>query len=126
MPNPRKTGSEAEDRAASYLQDKGFTIVTRRYKALRGEIDLIALDGETLVFVEVKFSRSRTRPAEEAIVDRKRSRLCLAAAQYLRTFEGPERQVRYDVIAIGPGGLKHTPEAFWPEGEFGDDGITGS
>lgn len=117
MANQRRIGLEAEDLAARYLQSKGFTLITRRYKAARGEIDLIALDGETLVFVEVKFTRSKSRPAEAAIGDLKRRRLCMAASQYLRSFEGPERLVRYDVIAIGPAGLKHTPEAFWPGGE---------
>lgn len=113
MRDARSLGTEAEDRAAAYLQDRGFTIITRRYRARGGEIDLIALDGETLVFVEVKLSRSRSRLPEAALHDTKWSRIRAAARQYLASL-AENREVRFDVVAIDPEGIRHTTDAnFW-------------
>lgn len=123
MREARELGVQGEDRAAAFLQEKGFTIVTRRFKAKHGEIDLVALDGETLVFVEVKLSRSPKRAPEEAVSDRKRQRLSLAATEYLARFADRERPVRYDVVAVGPNDIRHQPEAFWPDWRGEDDGM---
>lgn len=114
MPHPRSLGTVAEDRAARFLQDCGLTILTRRYKARHGEIDLVALDGETLVFVEVRFRRSLLEKPEASLNDRKRVRLTAAAVQYLADFVKEERPVRYDLVAIDPDGIRHHREAFWP------------
>ncbi|MBI5708376.1 MAG: YraN family protein [Armatimonadetes bacterium] len=111
---PRKAGSAAEDEAARFLQEQGFTIITRRFKARHGEIDLIALEGEVLVFVEVKSTVKAERSPEEAIGDRKRERLFAAAEEYLAGYEGPERPVRYDVVTVTPTGIRLHREAFWP------------
>lgn len=113
-PEPRKAGTAAEDEAASFLQGAGYTIITRRFKAKRGEIDLVALDGEVLVFVEVKSTVKAERSPEEAIGDRKRGRLFAAAQEYLLAYEGPERPVRYDVVTVSPTGIRLHREAFWP------------
>lgn len=106
MPNLRRLGSEAEDRAADYLIQEGFTIVTRRYKTRHGELDLIALEGETLVFVEVKFRRAKGYLPEEAIGRAKLAAICSAAQDYLRDME-ERRDYRFDVIAIDVSGLRH-------------------
>lgn len=111
---PRKAGSAAEDLAAQFLQQEGYTIITRRYNARRGEIDLIALEGEVLAFVEVKSTVRTERAPEEAIGDRKRERLFAAAEEYLAGYEGPERPVRYDVVTVTPTGIQLHREAFWP------------
>ena len=115
MPHVRRIGLEAEDRAASYLQARGFTILTRRYKAASGEIDLVALDGEVLVFVEVKLRKGRFFKPEEALGETKRSRILRASESYLAAYEGPDREVRFDVVAIDPDGVRHHKEAFWPQ-----------
>ncbi len=114
MSHPRRVGTKAEDRAADYLLAKGFTLLTRRFKGREGEIDVVALDGETLVFVEVKL---RTKPGavpEEAIDGKKLQRLFAACEEYLAAYEGPERPVRFDLVAIGPGGIRHVEDAFRP------------
>ena len=54
MPNKRSTGTQYEEVAAAYLRDKGYTILDRNFRDRSGEIDIIALCREALVFVEVK------------------------------------------------------------------------
>ncbi|AIE85079.1 YraN family protein [Fimbriimonas ginsengisoli] len=107
MPNLRSVGRLAEDRAADFLIQEGFTIVTRRYKARHGELDLIALEGDLLVFVEVKERRKAGYVPEESIGDAKRRSLFLAGQQYLADVEEPEREVRFDLITIDADGLRH-------------------
>ena len=65
MPVPRRLGSDAEDAAASYLLDLGYTLITRRAKTARGELDIVCLDGECLVFVEVKSRSGNWETPEE-------------------------------------------------------------
>ena len=113
MSAPRRQGSEAEDRAADFLLAQGYTIVTRRFKAKSGEIDLVALDGETLVFVEVKQRGEGYRP-EDSIGKKKISHLVAAAKEYVLVTEEQARAVRYDVVAIDPLGLRHHVDAFQP------------
>lgn len=114
MPNLRRVGQEAEDRAARYLLEQGYTIVTRRFKGVHGEIDLVALDGEVLVVVEVKFVRSSFRKAESGLDDRKVERLAAVTDEYLHKFSLHERRLRYDLIAIDADGLRHHVDAFRP------------
>ncbi len=108
----RRLGSEGEDRAAAYLLDKGYTVVARRVKTRSGEIDLVALDGEVLVLVEVKLRRTDYQKPEEAVGPTKVRRFDRAAAEYLHSVGGPERAVRYDLIAIDRDGLRHYENAF--------------
>lgn len=112
MPSARRLGSHEEDEAARYLAREGFTIVRRRAKMRSGEIDIVALDGETLVFVEVK---SRAGGDAEAAIDRaKAHRLALAAAEYVVANEVSDRPSRFDLIAISPEGFRHYRDIFRP------------
>lgn len=105
-------GLAGEKAAEAALLAKGMRILERRYRAEDGEIDLIALDGETLVFVEVK-----ARPGQSvgqglrAVTPSKRRRMTHAALRYLadHAVNGP---VRFDVIEITRDGLLHVPNAF--------------
>jgi len=105
MLGPRRLGSDAEDRAADYLVREGWSLVTRRYKGGAGEVDLIAMDGEVLVFVEVKY-REQDVPEMSVTADKGR-RLSAAASHYLRSVGEFEREIRFDVIAITPSELRH-------------------
>jgi putative endonuclease len=116
VPNLRRVGADAEDRAASALIAKGYTILKRRYTAAGGEIDLIAMKNDVLVFVEVRFRSTRGAEPEASVTERKRERLFRAARSYLASWEGPEVAVRYDLVAIDPDGLRHHEEAFRPYG----------
>ncbi len=107
-------GKEAEERACQLLRAKGFKIVARNWRWRGGEIDIIAKDGPTLVFVEV---RARTHeehgtPAE-TITAEKRLHLWQSARAYLSG--KPTVPVRFDVVALGPQGPVHIPNAFGEE-----------
>jgi putative endonuclease len=109
-----RRGKQAEDAAADYLISLGYTIVTRRYKVRLGELDVVALDGDTLVIVEVKERRAPDWIPEEGVDDRKIASLSAAVEQYLLQMGEPERVVRYDLIAIDRDGLRHHIDAFRP------------
>jgi len=116
----RASGKAAEEAAARYLGENGFDILERNWRCRSGELDLIALNGDTLVFVEVRSRRNPTRlgTAVEAITPRKCAQVRSVAHVYLSTKQHPLRQVRFDVVAVtfGPAGevaeLKHIPGAF--------------
>ncbi|WP_238357789.1 YraN family protein [Cohnella zeiphila] len=116
----RATGRAAEEAAARYLGENGFRILERNWRCRTGELDLIALDGETLVFVEVRSRRGSARfgTAIEAITPRKCAQVRSVAHIYLSTRNQLLRQVRFDVVAVtfGPSSevaeLKHIPGAF--------------
>lgn len=116
----RVLGSKGERVAARHLRRHGFRIITRGYRTTRGEIDLIARDGDILVFVEVKTRRSG-QPAE-AVTPAKEQRLTLAALQFLKRFRLLETRSRFDVVAIvwpdetqAPT-IEHIRNAFEPTG----------
>jgi len=112
------TGSKGEEIAATYLARKGYHILSRNYRCRYGEIDIVARDGETLVFVEVKAGRSKSFGAPETWVDRrKQEHLGNAAASYLEDHEIDNVDCRFDVVAIwlgrnGPR-VQHIENAFW-------------
>jgi putative endonuclease len=105
MNSRRLRGDEGEDRAADHLRQIGYTIITRNAHSRRGEIDIVALDGDLLVFVEVKHRRDGS--AAEAITPSKASRLRDAARDYLINVGEPDRSFRFDLIAVGPDTLDH-------------------
>jgi len=91
-----------EDAAAAFVERVGMTVVERNWRCAAGEIDIVALDGEDLVFVEVKTRRSeRAGSAEEAVSTTKQRRLARLADEYIRaTGTDSIAQVRFDVVAI--------------------------
>lgn len=100
----RLLGRDGEDRAARYLRSLDFRILERNYSTRQGEIDLIALDRDTIVFVEVKTRTSDAFGAPEQAVDlRKQSRMVKAALVYLKQKKLHQVACRFDVVAItGP------------------------
>jgi putative endonuclease len=96
-------GRRGEDLAHRYLRKLGFIIVARNYRLSSGdgEADLIAWEGETLVFVEVK-SRGTADfgPPERAIGEEKRTHLLRIAREYTRKTDTPWERVRFDVVTI--------------------------
>ena len=94
----RWLGDRGEREAARSLRRHGLRIIVRGYQTPRGEIDLIARDGDTLVFVEVK-TRRKGLPAE-AVTPEKQLRLTLAALQFLKEHRLLDQRVRFDVVAI--------------------------
>jgi putative endonuclease len=93
-------GAQAEDRALRFLLDHGLSLKERNYTCRLGEIDLILLEGATLVFVEVRMRSSRSfGGAAQSITTRKRRRLLAAARHYLsQQRETPA--CRFDAVLI--------------------------
>lgn len=110
-------GDRGENLAARYLRNKGYKIIVRNFRCELGEIDIVARDGQTLVFVEVK-SRSYDEPEpEDQVNDAKRHQLTKAAKVYLSRYGVPQPPARFDVVAvIWPAGrqpiIRHTEHAF--------------
>lgn len=98
---PRTPGQQGEDAAVIYLRRKGYKILDRNVRAGRNEIDIIARDKKTLVFVEV---RSRTADdgitPEDSIGPRKQEHVRRAARAYLNRLDDPYPDCRIDVIAV--------------------------
>ena len=114
--NGRNSGPTGEETACRFLRDRGYEIVTRNWRTARGEIDIVARDGATLVFVEVK-SRSRTGfgGPEAAVAPAKQRRLIAAARAFLGSTEC-ELAVRFDVVAILGGEPRLHRDAFQVDG----------
>jgi putative endonuclease len=94
-------GRRGEDAAAAYLRGLGYRIVGRRERVLRGDIDIVALDGRTVVFVEVR-SRSDAlhgHPAE-TVGHVKQRRMAELATAYIRRHRLEDCSVRLDVVAV--------------------------
>ena len=97
----REIGTVGEDAAARILMRRGYTIIARNVRTRRGEIDLIARDGGTLVFVEVR-SRRGAPPgtAAESIGSAKRHRLSQLADEYVQTLSNAPESWRIDALAL--------------------------
>ena len=93
-------GAKAEAFAAQYLEARGLTVIERNFRRRRGEIDLIARDGDTLVFVEVRLrSRSDYGDAAASITAAKRARWAATAQLYLARF-GRTPPCRFDAVLL--------------------------
>lgn len=97
----RWLGDEGERLAARHLKQRGYRILVRQARSRFGEIDLIALDGDCLVFVEVK-SRRNCRPGSpaEAVDGRKQRQITRSALAWLKRRGLLAHRCRFDVIAI--------------------------
>lgn len=96
----QQIGRAAEDAAAALLTSHGLATVTRNYRCRGGEIDLIMRDGDTLVFVEVRFRRSqRFGGALGSVTASKQRRIVFAARHYLQSANWPG-PCRFDVVGV--------------------------
>jgi putative endonuclease len=111
-------GRRGEDLAHRYLRRQGLAVVARNFhpRASRGELDLVAWDRETLVFIEVKsrVSADRGSPARAVGSDKERD-LRHAAREYLRRSGTPEEHARFDIVSIL---LNDPPEIEWIRNAF--------
>ncbi len=102
MASSRKTtGNLGETLAADYLRQHGYDILARNWRCATGEIDIIARDGGTLVFVEVRTRHgARLGSPEESITPRKQAKLIALAYEYLAAMDAPPADWRIDVVAV--------------------------
>ena len=110
--NKLAAGQKAEDLAAAFLQAKGLTVVERNFRAKVGEIDLIARDGDEIVFVEVRARASRAFGGAAASVDGPKRRKLVRAARLWLAARGWGGACRFDVVAVDGAALEHLPAAF--------------
>jgi putative endonuclease len=102
-PTAREAGAAHERAAAEWLRKAGLGIVARNFTCRHGEIDIVARDGEVLVFVEVRYRLHRDFGGALASVDaRKQARIVSAARWYLAQHPREARRAcRFDVLALG-------------------------
>ena len=101
-------GAAAEGKAAEYLLRNGYELITRNYRCRLGEIDIIARDGDTICFIEVKARVSQAQGLpQEAVGDRKQRQISKAALVFLKENKLLEHKARFDVVSID-GGLGDT------------------
>ena len=106
-------GRAGEVKAAEFLKKKGYEITDKNFKTRIGEIDVIARDGEYVVFVEVKTRTDDLYGAPSEAVDyKKREKYRLVAAEYLQKHELTDVPCRFDVVEIENGKINHIENAF--------------
>ena len=94
-------GERGEDLAVRVLEREGYVILARRYRVRAGEIDIVALDGRCLVFIEVKARRSlRCGDPADAVTARKRRKICAVATDYLARHAVTAEACRFDVVTV--------------------------
>ncbi|MDX1757866.1 MAG: YraN family protein [Marinobacter sp.] len=107
MSTRKATGQEAEAVAARYLQRRGIRICDRNVFSRGGEIDLVGMDGDTVVFFEVRYrGHGSLAGAAESVSYRKQQRVLRAASYYLHRHGLWNAPARVDVVAVAPGGLR--------------------
>ena len=111
--NRRETWTKGEVAAKRFLEEKGYKILAENYAGRMGEIDIIALQGDTVVFVEVK-ARETTAFGQpiESVTPQKVRKIALTAQQFLVQKRMLARSVRFDVIEVLYGEIRHTENAF--------------
>lgn len=116
--SPHELGKRGEEAAACFLERREYEILDRNWKCIAGEADIVALQDDTLCFIEVKTRKDAQKGFPSEAVDmRKRSRYERIAACYLKDHDYADVRVRFDVIAIlvlgeGRAFLRHHLNAF--------------
>ena len=107
-------GRIGESTVRKVLEDKGYTFVAQNVRVGHDEIDLIMLDGEMLVFIEVKTRESLSaQAAQYAVTPGKRKRIIHTARCYLAEHpEHAQRVMRFDIVTVAKDGTMHIPNAF--------------
>ncbi len=97
----RELGNYGEQLAARHLREQGYTILAMNWTCKHGELDIVAKQGDTLVFIEVRTRRAfNTESAFESVDPRKREKLVKLANAYLSMYEMEEATWRIDVVAV--------------------------
>jgi putative endonuclease len=106
----RKLGERGEEIAAAYLGGQGYEVLARNWRCSAGELDIVAREGGTLAFVEVRTRRGdRFGTPEESITPTKQAKLVELAQTYLQEHDLADENWRIDVVAVemdGRGGVK--------------------
>ena len=102
----------AEDAAAEHLRKLGYAILERNFRTRLGEIDIVARDGDSVVFVEVRSRADASFGSPQETVGFVKQRRIIKAAAFYAQSRGLDCPMRFDVIAIVAGRLEHITDAF--------------
>lgn len=96
-----ETGALIERQARAFFEERGLRFVAANFRTRFGELDLVMEDGETLVFVEVRYRRGDSHGgALASVTTHKQQRLLKAAAQFLAQHGAAHRMVRFDIVGV--------------------------
>lgn len=113
MSNNREIGSVYEKLAGKYLEGLGYKILEYNFLCRQGEIDIVAKDENTLVFVEVKYRKNKSMvKSVEAVNYTKQKKICKTANYYIYKKEYSDQGCRFDVIGFDGDEITHIKEAF--------------
>ena len=97
----REKGGAAERKAADYLASQGFEILARNYTIRGGEVDVVAREGDFIVFVEVKYRKSpRFSLPRESVTRAKQKRVAQTAMRWLQEKGLSEANIRFDIVEV--------------------------
>lgn len=115
----QRFGKASEDIAAVELRRRGYKILEKNYRTRFGEIDLIAMDGGAIVFIEVKARRSGLFGSpKSAVTLHKQKKISLVAMHYLKTTGNMDKKARFDVVSVSVHGTTHGIEILKNAFEF--------
>lgn len=116
---PRETGAYGEKIALDFLRQQGYWILEKNYRCRLGEIDFVAKDGNTFVFIEIKFRQNKTYGLpQEAVTYHKQRQIVRVALHYLKkrgnhlNFAQSPPLIRFDVVSISPENIELIKDAF--------------
>ena len=116
--NSQKLGREGEAAARQYLEQNGYQVLETNWRHLKYEIDIIAQNGDTIVFIEVKTRSTDEFGEPETFVSPRQQRFLVTAADFYIQEREIELNARFDILALLPNNasfiIKHIPEAFYP------------
>lgn len=107
-----KIGKKGEEDAVKYLKKNKYEILERNFRTKAGEIDIIAMKNDVVVFVEVKKRNNSSYGAGFDAVDLKKQQKIINAAQIYISFQKKEKKCRFDVISIDNKNINHIENAF--------------
>ena len=112
--NRRALGKAYEEKAAAFLESRGYEILERNFSSPGGEIDLIARDGQYLVFVEVKYRKNNKKGGAAAAVSTAKQKTISRVADYYMKVHGicADQSVRFDVVAFDGEEMELIRDAF--------------
>lgn len=117
MSRHNRIGKWGEQVAYDLLVSKGYAIRETNWRLYRYEIDIVAMHGNRIVFVEVKTRTNREDNPAEAVDRRRQSRMAIAAHNYVQINNLPH-EVQFDIITVSGTpddyAVEHIPDAFWP------------
>jgi putative endonuclease len=110
-----KIGEQGEVLASKYLTEKGYNIVDKNWRYQKAEVDIIAINKETLVIIEVKTRTSSIFAKPEEAVSQKKQNLLIEAANAYLEQNNLDLEVRFDIVSIVKTDITHIIDAFYPE-----------